>query len=251
LAPLVALAMLALDARAALAATLCVNPAGSGGCFASVQQAVDAATSGDVIAIAAGTYAERVEVPPRKRSLALQGEGAATTRLVTPAGGFAALSVKGPATFVAVSGLTLASETSPTAPGVVSAAHGARLTIADCVVAGGRTGVSAQAKVEIRRSTITGASTRGLIVDHTGSLTVSDSTVTGNFIGIDVAERSATVVNSTISGNSTVGISVWGPIPPNRTGGSLKLTSSTVAANGITGIAAEGRATLAARAARS
>jgi pectin methylesterase-like acyl-CoA thioesterase len=60
------------------AATLCVNPGGTGGCFASIQAAVDAADSDDVVDIAAGTYVENVLVPAAGR-FTLQGAGAGVT----------------------------------------------------------------------------------------------------------------------------------------------------------------------------
>ena len=47
----------------ALAATRCVNPGGTGGCFASINAAVAAASSNDTIQVAAGTYHEDVVVP--------------------------------------------------------------------------------------------------------------------------------------------------------------------------------------------
>lgn len=43
-------------AGSASAATLCVNTGGTGGCFSSVQAAIDAASSGDIIDVAAGMY---------------------------------------------------------------------------------------------------------------------------------------------------------------------------------------------------
>src|SRR5215831_17851125 len=47
------------------ARTLCVNPTGSAGCFATVQQAVDAAAERDTIRVAAGTYPEAVVIDKR------------------------------------------------------------------------------------------------------------------------------------------------------------------------------------------
>ena len=44
------------------AATLCVNPQGSGGCMKSIGAAVNAAKSGDTVAVAAGTYSESVTI---------------------------------------------------------------------------------------------------------------------------------------------------------------------------------------------
>ena len=58
------------------AASTCVNPAGSAGCQASIQAAVNAAAAGDTIAVAAGTYSESVTI---SKPLALQGAGASST----------------------------------------------------------------------------------------------------------------------------------------------------------------------------
>ena len=63
---------LALTAPSA-AATLCVNPSGSHGCYSKIQSAVNAATPGSVIHVAAGTYKEQVTVGKR---LELIGAGA-------------------------------------------------------------------------------------------------------------------------------------------------------------------------------
>ena len=50
--------------------TLCVTPGGTGGCYATLQAAVDAATDGDTIRVAQGTYAETVVLT---KSLTLEG----------------------------------------------------------------------------------------------------------------------------------------------------------------------------------
>jgi len=47
----------------AMGATRCVNPGGTGGCFASINAAVASASSNDTIRVAAGTYHEDVVVP--------------------------------------------------------------------------------------------------------------------------------------------------------------------------------------------
>ena len=57
----------------AMAATECVNPGGTGGCFASINAAVAAAASNDTIKVATGTYHEDVVIP---KPLSIVGAGA-------------------------------------------------------------------------------------------------------------------------------------------------------------------------------
>lgn len=63
---------LAMFSSLAAAKTLCVNPAGSGGCFKTIQGAVNGASANDVIQVAAGTYKEDVTI---WKSLSLLGAG--------------------------------------------------------------------------------------------------------------------------------------------------------------------------------
>jgi parallel beta-helix repeat protein len=62
--------------QTALAATLCVNPGGTAGCFAKIQDAVNAAAANDTIHVAQGTYAEDVVVG---KPLSLVGHGSSNT----------------------------------------------------------------------------------------------------------------------------------------------------------------------------
>jgi pectin methylesterase-like acyl-CoA thioesterase len=55
----------------AAAATLCVNPQGSHGCYKKIQTAISNASKNDVIKIAAGVYSEDVEIG---KPLSLKGD---------------------------------------------------------------------------------------------------------------------------------------------------------------------------------
>ena len=57
--------------------TICVNPAGSGGCYKSIQTAVNNASSGDIIRVAKSTYHEAVVIGTS--SISLIGTGAAAS----------------------------------------------------------------------------------------------------------------------------------------------------------------------------
>lgn len=67
------LLLIATISQLASANTLCVNPGGSKGCYATIQSAVNAASSNDVINVSAGVYAEAVVIG---KPLALLGAGA-------------------------------------------------------------------------------------------------------------------------------------------------------------------------------
>ena len=62
----------------AVGATLCVNPGGTGGCYSTIQSAVNAAHTNDVINVAAGTYQEEVIIGI---PLSLLGAGAANSTI--------------------------------------------------------------------------------------------------------------------------------------------------------------------------
>ena len=71
-----ALALSLVSAGSAHAVTRCVNLGGTGGCFSSVQAAINASSNGDVIDVAAGTYLEDLTL---SKQLTLRGALAGVT----------------------------------------------------------------------------------------------------------------------------------------------------------------------------
>lgn len=93
-----------------VAATWCVNTGGTAGCTSTISAAVAAAAAGDVIQVAAGTYAESVTI---QKSLSLIGAGIGVTTINAtglPNGVFIDGTMASPATGVSgvvVSGFTI------------------------------------------------------------------------------------------------------------------------------------------------
>ncbi|MBI1765798.1 MAG: hypothetical protein HYR56_30710 [Acidobacteria bacterium] len=108
------------------AAVLCVNPAGTGGCFATIGAAVAAAVAGDTINVAAGTYNEQVNL--NKANLVLRGgqagvpacgrAGGANESVVTHPNGAVQLNADG----VTLDGFTIQGTTGGANAGVICAA---------------------------------------------------------------------------------------------------------------------------------
>lgn len=219
----IALASFALlFAASADAAILCVNPGGTGGCFASIQAAVDAATAADEIEVATGTYTEMVVIPSGETHT-IRGAGAPLTTVdgeiqVDP-GAFlslADLGITGPGHGLEVR------EARATAERVRAfdndfdgfVALGSRLDLSECTASGNTAaGVASQdsevigpnrlSRTSILRSTINGNGLDGIYV--AGSvLTVEDSTIstnTGSGIFSAVTRVRLRVRRTTITGN--------------------------------------------------
>lgn len=100
-------------------ATICVKPGGGGGCFASIQTAHEAASNGDTISVAAGTYTEDLII---SKSISLIGTGASSTILLGVANNNAAEHIVIGAANVTIEGFTIddAGSLGKSAPGANS-----------------------------------------------------------------------------------------------------------------------------------
>ena len=207
------LLLLAAGARPARAATVCVDPGGSGGCFDTLQAAIDASGNGDVIDIQAGTYASPDLLVPSSRRIAIRGAGAASTVIA------AAFGIRERA-WVKMSGVRVQGSSVG-----IYLLDGGRLDLVDSEVAGSSGhGISAstRSRLTVTRCTITGNQQIGL--RSIGRFDVIDSTVSNNGgHGIHLS-RAGAITGSTISGNA-------GGIYSDHDTGSLRVTSSTISGN--------------------
>jgi hypothetical protein len=213
----------------ATAAQLCVNPGGTGGCFAAIQAAVDAAGNGDLVDVAAGTYSAGAVIPSHKR-LTINGAGVGSTVLDgggTTAAGFAQPHDGGRT-------LTIRSLSIRNFHSGVFSEH--RIVLEDCEVSGSFAGgvVVSNGFATIRRCTISGNGLGGTLYNggvSAQSLEIYSSTISGN-TGTGVRGRYVRIEDSTISGNGKTGASdgfqtVGGGVDGSR----VLLKRSTVAGN--------------------
>jgi Periplasmic copper-binding protein (NosD) len=224
-----ALAVIAATPGRSRAASVCVNPGGTGGCHASILAAVAAASNGDLIDIAAGTYAECLII--RGRRLTLQGAGSDVSRVVqsgSPCGH---------------------------SPDLIAAFDDSKIQVNDLAFEGGGTGLAcSSSRVGVARARFAANYEAGFQLGYHCRATVAESVFEGNQVGLSVGYSTPNTVivdGSTISGNesgisfragrllisrSTIhgnaggsafdagGIFVFGV-------GSVRLTSSTVSGN--------------------
>lgn len=210
----------------------CVNPGGTGGCFSSIQAAVDAARPGSIIEVAAGTYAEIVQVTTR--SLTIRGAGAGVTTLTGPGmpGCPVALCIDAKASVeqMTITGVFVGPNFNPRVKltsVVLTGSSGAGLT------------VNPRAKVDLVRATVSGNPGGG--ISNNGTLTVTDSTISGNAktIGFSSAGgisngKRAKIVSSTISGNSAQGCGGIANLGDHNDRATMQIERSTIADNEAT-----------------
>jgi hypothetical protein len=125
-----------LPARASGQSTRCVHPDGAGGCYTTIQAAVDAALPGDAVVVAPGVYTESVVIA---KSLTLQGGWKPTgslTRTVIHSPGGCALDLTGVAG--RISHLTLLGG----APAALCGLMVAELTLEALDISGAEDGIS-------------------------------------------------------------------------------------------------------------
>lgn len=173
----------------ALAKTVCVNTAGSGKCFSTIQAAIDSSTGALVISVAPGTYKENVDISAGRHVTIIGTGGAAAT--IIDGGGINPVMTAGSKTVVKLTGLTIQHGSSQSGGGGLSFQNGT-YKLFNCTITG-------------NQLTLSGA--RGAGIFASGNLTIENSTISNNTLaqvaqgGGIAASGVVKIIGSTISGN--------------------------------------------------
>jgi hypothetical protein len=210
----------------------------------SIQRGINAATFGDTLNVAPGTFNE--DVIANKEGLQLKGAGASSTIISGPIGGSGADTVRISASNVEVSGFTLTRDgNNPTDwnnPALNSsgvAVQGVAITglsLHDNIITGMRTAIDINHSSghTIRNNRITDNRTGLIFRNQTDNLTVVENEITDNWtVGILFLDASGgtnspvqSALNSTFTNNNVSG-NWYGQIVDRQTGGSLPVPGTT------------------------
>jgi len=190
--------------------TLCVNPGGTGGCYSKIQLAVNAASPGDTIIVAAGTYTENVTIGI---SVTVNGAGSGLTFVDGNNAG--SVFTINPGVTVTITNMTIRDGYAAQGGGVYCLG---KLTLTSvniinntAVYDGGGVYERTLGPVMSLNSSTGYNNTAGLgggVYDYSSPFSMLNSTVgnnkaiTGGGGGVLIAGGYVTVTNSTISGNT-------------------------------------------------
>ena len=107
------------------AATLCVNTAGTGGCYATIQSAIDAANPGDTINIEPGNYSGNINIT---KSLTLTSTSSAADTTIS---GIGSAAIRISADNVVIEGFTI---TNPSGTNAIVSADHSHITIRNNII---------------------------------------------------------------------------------------------------------------------
>ncbi len=221
---------------------LCVNNGGTGGCFSSIQAAINAASPGDQVNVQPGTYDEDVNV--NKAGLRLVGASAGTTNIRGPIGGpGSTVAVTG--NNVTVAGFTITrlgnNTTDWNNPGLNSVGVSVQgqaisgMLIRDNIITGNRTGIDINNSNghTVRNNVIDFNRTGFIYGNQTDNQTVVENFITNNWtVGVLFLDRSGAGVppqqalHSTFS-NNNISANWYGQIVDRQSGGTLPAPGTT------------------------
>jgi len=195
--------------------------------YATIQEALNAAEAGQVIAVTAGIYEENIRL---REGVSLIG--AAPEMTIIDGGGS---DVVWGADNALISGFTLRNGGDA---GVFTWSNSP--TIENCIITGSEQGIATAARPLIRGNVITGNSDYGIFVGTSSSLgtpaqpTIENNLIVGNLdaTGITLYKAGGLVINNTIDANGTYGINLSPADPPVQ----VDLRNNLVTNNGWNGI---------------
>jgi hypothetical protein len=221
----------------------CVNNGGTGGCFSSIQAAVNASSPGDQVNVQPGTYDEDVNV--NVAGLKLIGAGAGSTNIRGPIGG------PGSTVFVTANNVTVAGFTitrlgnnttdwnNPNLNSVGISVQGQAVSgmlVRDNIITGNRTGIDINnSNGHTVRNNVIDFNRTGLIYrNQTDNQTVVENFITNNWtVGVLFLDASGgtnspvqTALHSTFS-NNNISANWYAQIVDRQTGGSLPAPATT------------------------
>jgi hypothetical protein len=220
----------------------CVNNGGTGGCFNTIQGAINASPPGGVVSVQPGTYDEDVNV--NKNNLQLIGSGANVTNIRGPIGG-PATTVQASANNVTIAGFTITrlgnNTTDWNNPGLNTvgiAVQGQGVTgmlVRDNILTGNRSGIDVNNSNghTIRNNVIDFNRTGIIFGNQTDNETVLENFITNNWtVGMLFLDRSGSgtppqsALHSTFS-NNNISANWYGQIVDRQSGGTLPAPGTT------------------------
>jgi parallel beta-helix repeat protein len=268
-ATLTAACVLAVGAgQTAAAATRCVNPSGKGGCSTTIAAAIAAASAGDTINVAHGTYAEDVTIT---KSLSLIGDSDENT-VIDASGKLNGITITGTSdvvvsgfvvqnaqtagiwitnsSFVTISRNTVQDNDKGVVPGTPDTCpilHGTPFAAGENLDCGEGVFLSAVDHSILASNTITRNAGGILMTDDTGPS--HDNVITGNSVvrnteldcGITIPSHSgAGVFHNTVSGNDSSynggpGVGIFAPGPGSKAYANV-VVNNTLRGNGLPGV---------------
>jgi hypothetical protein len=223
-------------------AARCVNNGGTGGCFSTIQAAINASSPGDQVNVQPGTYDEDVNV--NKDNLKLIGAGAGSTNIRGPIGGPVS-TVAVTANNVTVAGFTITrlgnNTTDWNNPGLntvgvsVQGTGVSGMLIRDNILTGNRSGIDVNnSNGHTVRNNVIDFNRTGIIYgNQTDNQTVVENFITNNWtVGVLFLDRSGAGVppqqalHSTFS-NNNISANWYGQIVDRQSGGSLPAPGTT------------------------
>lgn len=206
----------------AKAAVLCVNPGGTGGCFARLNAAIAAATAGDTINVAAGVYEEQVVV--NKPSLVLRGAqagvpacgraGASGETVLRQANGPVQITADG----VTLDGFTIQGGVSGLSAGITTSADGAGYRLRNNIIQNNAQGIYLNSN----------GTTATLVQGNSFRHDPAAGARAVNGIYSDVGLRNVTLTQNCFAGQGNASIVISGSVTrdPERFSG-LSITNNT------------------------